>query len=120
RLLPIIGYFQHHHILITFMKTRTALPLLYALSFLMVFAGGVSACPVIFNVLLDSTSLTYNCGQSQLLPVTVRGSVTFPTEENFDLDISLKISITSSTQWGTITKINGSIVKDGDIIKLNR
>jgi hypothetical protein len=102
------------------MKIRTALPLLYALSFLMVSVdkGNAQLNPAYpYGVALsfDSASITHDLNQITITPDTVRGSM----HDVSGLGASnMTINITTAKQWIILTKIGGNAVKDGDIINL--
>ena len=102
------------------MKTRTALPLLYALSFLTVSVTSGSAqlnpaYPYGVSLSFDSASITHDFNQTTITPDTVRGSM----QDVSGLGASnMTIKIKTGTQWITSTKVGGSAVQDGDIINL--
>ena len=101
------------------MKTRTVIPLLYALSFLMVSAASSSAQksihPDYMEISLDSSQITYNMNQTGTIPqYTVHGSITSLMYAG-----SLTVKIKSGMQWVISTKISGTAVQDGDFISIN-
>ena len=100
------------------MKTRTAFPLLYALSFLMVAATSGSAQlslhPDYMVVSLDSSFITYNMNQETIPQYTVRGSIT-----SLVFAGTLTVKIKTGMQWVINTKIGGNAVQDGDVININ-
>jgi hypothetical protein len=103
------------------MKTRTALALLYAMSFLMVCATSgsarISAWPYDIRVSLDSQFVTFDLRDSVITPDTIRGSIQNLTDPGFG-PVTLKVKITSALQWVTFARIGGNQVQDGDNIVL--
>ena len=102
------------------MKTRTALPLIYALSFLMVAAATGSAqlnpaTPDPMALTLDSSFFTYNMNDATIPQRTVRGSIV-----SFVFTGSFTVNLQSAPQWVISTKINGVAVQDGDMVGISQ
>src|SRR5665213_1517454 len=101
------------------MKTRTAIPLLYALSFLMVSAASGSAQvglhPIYLEVSLNSAFITYDMNETTIRPDTVRGSII-----SSGFAGSVTVTLKSTMQWIISTKINGGVVQDGDMIGITQ
>ncbi len=102
------------------MKTRIAIPLFCALSFLMVSAGigyaQMGLHPIYLDVTLDSSTITYNLNQETVPSYTVKGIVTYspPTQQPADVSMTLG----GAKQWVVSTKINGVTAQNGDIIRI--
>jgi hypothetical protein len=102
------------------MKIRTALPLIYALSFLMLSHASSSAqlnpaYPYGVSLSFDAASITHDLNQTTATPVTVRGSMQDVSGLGAD---NMTINITTAAQWVISTKVGGNAVHDGDIISL--
>ncbi len=101
------------------MKTRTSLPLMFALSFLIISASSGNAQtnlhPTYMEVSLDSTFITYNMNEKTVPQHTLRGFVT-----STGFVGSFTVSQKSAIQWVISTKINGNVVHDGDIIGIGQ
>ena len=97
------------------MKTRTVLPLLCVLSFLMLAAASGSAQmplhPDPFGISLDSGYLRYNMNQGTIPHFTVHGTIS-----SYSISGSFKVQIPPTKQWIISTKIGGNTVQDGDMV----
>ncbi len=104
------------------MKTRTAFPLLYALSFLMVTVSNSSAqlnpaYPYSVAFSLDSASITNDLNKTTITTDTVRGSI---QDNSHYGNFKVTVNLAQGTQWITQTKIGGSVVQDGDIMQIGQ
>ena len=97
---------------------KIALPLLFALSFLMLSHGIGSAqiplTPDYVEFTFDSSSATYNLNQSNTPQYKILGSIKSLMAYN------LKVTIHSANQWVISTKINGAIVQNGDMVSMGQ
>jgi len=102
------------------MKTRNTLPLFYALSFLILSVGSVSAqlkplYPYNVQLSLDTAFITQDFNQQPTTPYKIKGTIQEMGGVGAD---HVTINITNAKQWVITTKINGSSVQDGDIFNV--
>jgi hypothetical protein len=110
------------------MKTRNALLLLYALSFLIVSVGSGSAqivqTPFELVLTFDSTFITSDINQTGVVTSdTVRGTIQNTSGSGVSSSFDFTINMDNARQWIIITKIdtgaNGFIqIKNGDVITI--
>jgi hypothetical protein len=101
------------------MKIRTVLPLVYALSLLMITAISSTACPWQLGVKFDAPSVTHDVSNPELTPNPIYGAIEFPND-NPDDHMQFNISLTVPKHWTCIVKIDGVIVQDGDLVDVTR